>query len=156
MSTPSSAVGPNEKPRSYPLFMDAAPWSSFTLKRGLFLLVVPLPLLAVCLHFQRPLLGLFLMVLGFWPFPFRCRVERDGVRISWLVVHERVAWVDIRAVELGEDSRRGVIGRRGTVLTIERVDGSRMVLRGRTEVLRSVASEIAKGASLGEGSAFGA
>ena len=143
MTPSSSTVGSRETRRSYPLFMDVALSSSFTRKRGLFLLLVPLPLLSVCLYFRQAALGFFLMALGFWPFPFRCHVEQGGIRISWLVVHERVAWDEIRAIAFGEDRRRGVIGKRDAVLTIERMAGSRMVLRGRAEVLSELANEIA-------------
>ena len=130
--------------QSYPVFMDIALSSSFSLKRALFFLLVPLPALAVCLYFRHGLLGFTLLVLGSWPLPFRCRVERDGVRVSWLVVNERIAWNEIRALELAEDRRWGAIGKRGRVLTIERVAGSRITLRGQAEVLSDVASEIAQ------------
>jgi hypothetical protein len=122
--------------------MDPALSSPFARKRALFFLV-PISVLAVCLYVGHGVLGFVLMCVGFWPFPFRCRVDEDGVRVSWLLVSERLSWDEIRAVELGEDRRWGVIGKRGSVLTIERWSGARVVLRGRAEVLSEIVGEMA-------------
>jgi hypothetical protein len=129
--------------KSYPLFVDAALSNPLTRKRGLFFLLVPLPLMGICLHMGQGILGLFVMAIGFWPFPFRCRLEEHCVRISWFLVSEHIAWSDIRNVELGKDLRRGVVGKRGWVLAIERRNGSWTRLRGRPEVLSELASRMA-------------
>ena len=77
-----------------------------------------------------------------WPFPFRCRVDDNGVSVSWLVASERWNWDDIRALKLEEDRRWGVMGKRGKVLTIERSSGSLAILRGKPEVLSDLARQI--------------
>jgi hypothetical protein len=116
--------------------------SSLVWKRALLFLLVPLPLLAVCMHFRQGVLGLLLLPLGFWPFPFRCHLEAGGIRVSWFVMSERLNWDAISRVELAEDRRPGVIGKRGSVLALERQDGSRMSLRGRAEVLAELMTQI--------------
>jgi hypothetical protein len=77
--------------KSYPLFVDPALSNPLTRKRGLFFLLVPLPLMGICLHMGQGILGLFVMAIGFWPFPFRCRLEEHCVRISWFLVSEHIA-----------------------------------------------------------------
>jgi len=132
----------NAQPRSYPVLMEPALSSSLAWKRALCFLAIPLPLLALGLHFRQGVLGLLLMPLGFWPFPFRCRLEADGVCVSWFIVSERLPWEEVMSVELREDRRWGVIGRRGSFLSIERKGGSRMILRGKVPALTYLASEI--------------
>jgi hypothetical protein len=122
--------------------MDAGLLSSFNLKRGLFYLAVPLPILAVCMFLGQGLLGLALATIAFWPFRFRCRVEPRGIRVSWLVASEHVPWKDVVAVKLEEDQRRWVIGRRPRILVIERRDKPRVTLRGRPHVLSLLAAEM--------------
>lgn len=124
--------------------MDPAFSSPFFRKRALYLFLVAAPVLAVCQHFGHGVLGLPLMALAFWPFPFRCRVDDSGISISWLVTSEPWNWDDIRALKLEEDQRWGVVGRRGNVLAIERRSGARAILRGKPEVLSDLASEIAR------------
>ena len=130
--------------QSYPVFMDAGLLSAFNLKRGLFYLAVPLPILGICMFLGQGLLGLALAPVAFWPFPFRCRVGPLGLRVSWLMASEHVPWKDILAVKLEEDQRRWVIGRRPRILVIERRDKPRVTLRGRPNVLSSLAAEIAR------------
>jgi hypothetical protein len=127
---------------SYPVFMDAGLLSPFNLKRGAYFLLVPLPVLAICMHLGHGVLGLALMAVAFWPLPFRCHVEPAGIRVSWLVVQERVPWSDIVGIEHEEDRRRGVVGRRSQVLCIERRDKPRITLRGRAAVLSRLAAEL--------------
>lgn len=129
-------------PRSYPVFMDAGLLSAFNLKRALFYLTVPLPLLAVCMFLGQGLLGLALAPVAFWPFPFRCRVEHEGIRVSWLVASEHVPWSDIVAIKRGVDQRRWLIGQRPLVLVIERRDKPRVTLRGRPNVLSLLAAQM--------------
>lgn len=128
--------------RRYRVAVSAGLLSRFTLKRAAFYLLVPLPALALCLHFGQGVLGLALLVVGFWPFPSRCSVEHDGLRVAWLFVEEWARWDEIAAIELGEDRRRGVVGTRGLVLAVERRDKAPLVLRGRAEVLERLAGDL--------------
>jgi len=96
------------------------------------------------MYLGQGVLGLALMTLAFWPFPFRCSVERVGVRASWLFVNGRVRWEEMLAVELAQERRRGVIGSRAQVLFIERRDKPRVTLRGRADVLSRLAARIAQ------------
>jgi len=128
--------------QSYPVFMDFTLSSTLVRKRALYFLLVPLPALALFIHFGHGVLGLLVFACTCWPFPFRCRVEDEGFGVSWFVFKERLNWQDMRTVALAEDRRRGVIGKRGSVLTIERRSGSRLSLRGDTAVLSDLASQI--------------
>ena len=129
-------------PRSYPVFMDAGLLSAFNLKRGLFYLAVPLPILAVCMFLGQGLLGLALATVAFWPFRFRCRVEPQGIRVSWLVASEHVPWKDIVAVKLEADRRRWIVGKRPRILVIERRGKPRVALRGDPNILSSLAADM--------------
>jgi hypothetical protein len=139
LSTPAAT-----EPQNYPVFMDAGLLSPFNLKRGLFFLLVPLPALGICLHFGHALLGFALMALGVWPFRFRCRVEPEGVTVSWLFIKEHMSWDEIVAVEVGADQRRGVIGKRAQALFLERRDKPRVTLRASADVLSRLAARIAE------------
>jgi len=140
MQAPSVSATP--APRGYPIFMDAGLFSAFNLKRGLYYLLVPLPVLAISACLGQGLPGLALAVIAFWPFHFRCYAERQGLRITWLIVNERVRWEEIIAIKLEADRRRWVIGRRALVLVVERRSRPRMVLRGRPEVLSRLAADM--------------
>jgi hypothetical protein len=142
MISPSSPVTPATTGRRYRVFMDAGLLSPFNRKRGLFFLLVPLPALALCLALGQGVLGLALMALGFWPFPFRASVERDGISVAWLHVSERIRWDEILAVELAEDRRRTVIGKRALALFVERRDKPPVTLRGRATALSDLAAAI--------------
>jgi hypothetical protein len=122
--------------------MDFALSSALVRKRALYFLLVPLLVLALFIRFHHAVFGLLVFPCTCWPFPFRCRVEDKGVRVRWFVFEERLNWQDICTVELGEDRRRGVIGKRGSVLTIERRSGSRATLRGDGAVLSELARQI--------------
>jgi hypothetical protein len=129
--------------RSFPVFLDAALASPLARKRALYFLLVAVPVFGTCVNLGHGIVGCLLFPLCMWPFPFRCRVEDDGIRISWFVFNERIRWGDIRRVELGEDRRSGVIGKPGTVLALERRGGSWTRLRGRAGELREIASQMA-------------
>jgi hypothetical protein len=145
MSPSPVLSGPLEAaPQSHPVFVDAGLLSPFNLKRAAYFLLVPLPLLGLCVHFGQGVLGLALLVAGAWPFRPRCRVEAAGLRISWLVVRERVAWDEIVEVELGEDGRPGIVGKRPHLLTIKRRGKPPLVLRGRADVLERLTAELAR------------
>jgi len=149
--SPHVSAPEGDGPRSYAVFMDARLASAFDLKRAAFFLLVPLPLLALCMHFGHGVLGLVLLPFAFWPFPYRCHVERDGLRIAWLFVNENVPWEEILSIELGEDPRRGIVGRRRQVLSLQRRSKPRLTLRGRDEVLRRLAAEVLRGTGLSSG-----
>lgn len=138
--SPPSRTG--ARVQSYPVFMDFTLSSALLRKRALYFLLVPLPLLALFIHFRHGVLGLFVFPWTCWPFPFRCRAEDKGLEVSWFLFEERLKWQDIRTVALGEDRRRGTIGKKGSVLTIERRSGARLRLRGDTAVLSELASQI--------------
>jgi hypothetical protein len=124
--------------------MDPRLKSPFFLKRLLFMLLVPLPISAALFVAGQGVPGLVVMLVGSWPFPFRCSADAGGLTISWLPVREHIRWEDIRLVALVEDPRPGVIGKRKPVLTIERKQHAPVTLRGRSEVLTGIAAEIAR------------
>ncbi len=128
--------------RSFPVFTDFALSSVLVRKRALYFLLVPLPVLALFIHFRHGVLGLLVFPWTCWPFHFRCSVEKQGIGLRWFVFKERLGWRDIRTVELAEDRGRRVIGERRNLLTIERRSGSRLILRGNSQVLSDLASEI--------------
>ncbi len=130
--------------QSYPVHVDAGLLSPFSLKRAGYFLLVPLPLLGLCMHLGQGVLGLALMVVSSWPFRPRCQVEPGGIRISWLFLKEVVPWEEIAEVELADDRRRGVIGRRTPVLTIERRGKPRITLRARDHVLARLTADLAR------------
>jgi hypothetical protein len=116
----------------------------FHLKCVACALFVQLTIVAICFYLLRQgVLGLALMiVLAGWPFLFRCGVERDGIRLSWLFINERIDGDEITATKLQEDDRRGVIGKRPLVLVIERRNRSRIILRGRAAVLSQLSADL--------------
>lgn len=142
MSSSPFATEPADDGRSFPVFMDAGLLSPFNLKRGLFFVLFPLAALAVCVTLGQGVLALALMAIGFWPFPFRCRTDRGGLRVSWLVVDEYVRWDEILAAQLVEDRRWGIVARSAPALFIERRNKRRVILRGRTATLSRLAAEI--------------
>jgi hypothetical protein len=139
VSTPAESDSP-----SYAVHLDAGLLSPFNLKRGAYFLLVPLPLLALCVHFGQGVFGLALLAVASWPFRPRCRLEVAGIRIAWLFVEERVPWNEILDVALGEDARRGIVGKRPLVLTIERRGRPRLALRGRAATLVHLNAELAR------------
>ncbi len=128
--------------RSEPVFVQAGLLSAFNLKRAAYFLMVPMSALGICAYLGHGVLGLALMTVTSWPFPPRCHVERGGLRFSWLLVNERVPWSEIVAVELRDDQRRSVVGKRPRLLVIERSTKSRITLSGRAEVLERLAGEL--------------
>jgi len=144
MNAWSSALRTSARAQSYKVSLDFTLSSALVRKRALYFLLLPLPALALFIHFGHAVLGLLVFPCTCWPFPLRCRVEDEGVVLRWFVFKERLNWQDIRSVELGEDSRRGVIGKRGGVLTIQRQRGPRMSLRGDTAALSELAKQIGR------------
>ncbi len=142
-SSPSPSTSSANGSPSYSVFIAGA-LTPFRFKCVACALFVQLTIVAICFYVLRQgVLGLALMiVLAGWPFLFRCRVERDGVRLSWLFIHERVGWDEIAATKLREDDRRGVIGKRPLVLAIERRDQRRIILRGRAEILSQLSADL--------------
>lgn len=126
---------------AHAVWMGTALTSPFALKRVAYLLIVPATILAVSMHLGQGVLGLALMVVAFWPFPFRLRAGPEGLRVSWLFVSERIAWREIRSATLVTDGRRFVIGKRGQVLVLERHGNHSVTLRGAAPLLARIARE---------------
>jgi hypothetical protein len=151
---PSPFPEPEPK-KTYPVWMEAILLSPLALKRTLYLLSVPLAILGVSMHLGHGVLGLALMVVAAWPFPFRLRTSSEGVHISWLLLKERILWKDIRSVELATDNRKLVVGKRKPVLVVERHSARPVTLRASTHVLSQIDREISRhrGSELPGGSA---
>lgn len=143
---PMAIIAPDvpSKSAGYPVYVYTGWFSAFNLKRAAYFLLVPFSALAIAIHQRQAVYGLMTFVLTSWPLRPRCRVEPWGLRIVWLILQDRVRWADIVAVDVAEDARRFVIGKRAPVLTIERRGGPRIILRGRSDIIARLATELAE------------
>jgi hypothetical protein len=122
--------------------MDTILSSPFSLKRALYLLVVPPAILGVSLYLGQGVLGLALMAVACWPFPFRLQTSSEGLEVSWLLFKEKIHWEEICSADLAMDDRKLVVGRRKPVLVLERHGNRSVTLRGPARVLSQIALEI--------------
>jgi hypothetical protein len=107
------------------------------------MLLVPLPLAVVAGLLGHGLLGGALLVLGLWPLPFRCRVDADGLRVSWLLVSQRIPWASVEATAVEKDARRWVIGTRRNVLVVRRAHRRPLTLSASAAILAELARDVA-------------
>lgn len=100
----------------------------FSLKRlGLVLLSSYAPLLLfMLLHWE--VVGVLAMLPGLWPYRFRFSPEREGLRVSWLLLTECIPWAGVEGAELSRDPRRFVPGRDGYFLRVARNDGRTLII----------------------------
>jgi hypothetical protein len=122
--------------------MEAALPSPFAVKRAIYLLVVPLTIFGFSVHLGQAVLGMVLMAVACWPFPFRLQTSSEGVQVWWLFLTEEIGWKEIRSVQLGMDDRKFVVGSRKPVLVLERFGNPSVTLRGKARVLSEIAGEI--------------
>lgn len=100
----------------------------FSTKRfGLVLLSSYAPLLLFML-LRWEVVGVLAMLPGLWPYRFRFSPEREGLRVSWLWLTERIPWAAVEGAELSRDPRRFVPGRDGYFLRIARHDGRALII----------------------------
>ncbi len=115
---------------------------SFAVKRLLVLLFVVLPLVGACVVAGRGLLALVVLAVGVWPFPFRFTLDERGLCVSWSFLREWIPWSQIVHAELGDDSRRWILGKRRPVLRILRRSAAPATLWGQSQALEELVSEI--------------
>jgi hypothetical protein len=77
------------------------------------------------------------------PLPFRCRVDADGLRVSWLLVSQRIPWTSVEATAVEKDARRWVLGARRNVLVVRRAHRRALTLSAKTDVLAALARDVA-------------
>lgn len=124
------------------VWMDSILLSPFAVTRAFYLLLVPPAILGVSAYLGQGVLGLVLMAVACWPFPFRLQISGEGLQVSWLMITERIRWEDIRSTHLVIDDRNFVVGRRKPVLVLERHRNRSVTLRGEAHALARIAGEI--------------
>ena len=73
----------------------------------------------------------------------RLRVSRDALHLRYLFVEGTIPAGEIEGVFLEPDPRRGVLGKRQTVLHVRRRGGSRLLVFGAPETLRRLSAQLA-------------
>jgi hypothetical protein len=118
------------------LWLPATLGWGFAAKCVLLRLAIVLPPVALLMQRGYGVAGLVALVLLSWPWPFRLNASDDGLRVRYAFVETLVPIGAIERVCLERDPRRGVLGRRETVLRVARRCASPVMVLAPLETLQ--------------------
>jgi hypothetical protein len=114
----------------------------FTLKRLAVVSVTWTVSYALSVAARQGILGLFAMVVAFWPYRCQLLVEARGLRVSWWFLKEWLSWDEIQSAEVIAEPRAFVLGRRKPILRLERRAGGPAIIRADAAILEWLARRI--------------
>jgi hypothetical protein len=116
--------------------------ASFMLKRLAVASVAWVVPFALSVAARQGILGLFAMVVAFWPYRCQFLAEARGLRVSWWFLKEWLSWDQIQSAEVIADPRAFVLGRRKPILRLERRAGGPAIIRSDEASLEWLARRI--------------